>query len=113
MIKLIDVDGNRMQVRTQGRLNTISQRKVLKILTQHTQHFLQANNTCLGENSQHSWSVEETGTLDTSRCFSSSSELDIRQQEISELNAISLPKEILQVHGFEPPTKAEGIVRLV
>jgi hypothetical protein len=40
-------------------------------------------------------------------------ENDILQQEISKLNAIPLLKEVLQIHGFAPPKKAKGNVRLI
>jgi hypothetical protein len=94
-------------------MNTIGQRQVLKNLTQQAQCFHQAKNICLNEDGQHSRSIDETGPLDTSRIFLSSSELEIKQQKISESNAISVPEEILQVHGFAPSMKVEGIVRLV
>ena len=35
------------------------------------------------------------------------------QQEISEVNAIELPDEILKVHGNVPPPKAGGTIRLI
>jgi len=50
----------------------------------------------------HDWTVNETGTIDTSVIIS---ELETEQQEISEMNNITLPKEILQVHGYAPPKR--------
>ncbi len=41
------------------------------------------------------------------------SEYKIQQQEISEINMIEVPEEILTVHGNAPPTKADGTVRLI
>ena len=41
------------------------------------------------------------------------SEQETEQQEISEINIITLPEEILQVHGYAPPKKAEGMVCLI
>jgi hypothetical protein len=35
------------------------------------------------------------------------------QQEISSLNAIPVLEEVLQIHCFASPKKAEGIVRLI
>ena len=48
------------------------------------------------EASTHDWTVDETGTIDTSVIIS---ELETEQQEISAMNNITLPEEILQVHG--------------
>jgi hypothetical protein len=62
------------------------------------------------EASTHAWTVDETGTIDTSVIIS---ELETEQQEISEMNNITLPEEILQVHWYAPPKKAEGMVRLI
>jgi hypothetical protein len=42
-----------------------------------------------------------------------SSKIKTKQQEISEFNSIQVPEEILQVHGYAPPKKAEGTVRLI
>ncbi len=42
-----------------------------------------------------------------------SGEIKTEQQEISELNSIQVPKEVLQVHGYTPPKKAAGTVRLI
>ncbi len=40
-------------------------------------------------------------------------ENDILKQEISKLNVIPVQEEVLQIHGFMPPKKAEGNVCLV
>jgi hypothetical protein len=61
---------------------------------------------------QHSWPIDETGTLETSRLLKSS-EIEMEQQEISEVNRIQVPEEMLQVHGYVPPKKAEGTVCLI
>jgi hypothetical protein len=58
---------------------------------------------------QHSWTLDETGTLDTSRLLLGS-ENETEQQEIREIYGIQVPEEILQVHGYAPPKKAEGTV---
>jgi hypothetical protein len=60
----------------------------------------------------HAWSIDDTGTLDTTG-MASSSEIDALEQEIREFNSIIIPEEVLQVHGYAPPKKAEGIVCLV
>ncbi len=42
-----------------------------------------------------------------------SSEYEVQQQEISEINMIEVPEEAIKVHRHAPPTKAEGTVRLI
>jgi hypothetical protein len=54
----------------------------------------------------HTWSIDETGTLDTSG-LASSSDLDILEQEIREFNLIIVPEEVLQVHGYAPPQRKQ------
>ena len=39
--------------------------------------------------------------------------LHVKQEEISEVNAIAVLEEVLQVHGYAPSKKAEGSVCLV
>jgi hypothetical protein len=62
------------------------------------------------EASTHDWTVDETGTIDTSVIIS---ELETEQQEISEMNNITLSEEIVQVHGYAPSKKVDGMVRLI
>ena len=57
------------------------------------------------------WSIDEMGMLDTSG-FGSCNENDSIEKN-RELNTIIIPDNILQVHGYAPPKKAEGIVRLI
>jgi hypothetical protein len=61
--------------------------------------------------SSHAWVIDETGTLETSGLGMCESEAE--QLENSEVNKITVPKEVLKVHGFAPPKKAEGTVRLI
>jgi hypothetical protein len=56
--------------------------------------------------------IDETGTLDLSG-LNIYNENDALQQEMKEMNDIPVPKEVLQVHGFSPPKKADGTVRLI
>jgi hypothetical protein len=52
------------------------------------------------------------GTLDVSG-LCDINEKDAEYLEISEVKKITVPEEVLQVHGFAPPRKAEGTVRLI
>ncbi len=64
------------------------------------------------EEPTHLWAIDEMGMLDTSG-FGSCNENDSIEKEIRELNTIVIPDNVLQVHGYAPPKKAEGMVRLV
>jgi hypothetical protein len=52
----------------------------------------------------HTGGIDETGNLDLSG-LGDLSEKDAEYLEISEVNKITIPKEVLQVHGFAPPKK--------
>jgi hypothetical protein len=64
------------------------------------------------DGSQQSWSLDETGMIDTSGLMFYG-ENDAEQQEIRETLNIPVPDEMLQIHGYAPPTKAKGTVRLI
>jgi hypothetical protein len=92
-------------------MNVTRHSTVLQALTHHAQQFHQRLNV-MPKDPQHSWTLDETGTLETLRLLLSS-EIEIEQQEISELNCIQVPEEILYVHGYAPPKKAEGTIGLI
>ena len=98
-------------VRTRGRMNTTSHSTVLSALNHQAQRFHHRLDV-LPENRHYSWAIDETGTLETSRLLRIS-DIEIEQQEISEINCIQIPKEMLQDHGYAPPMKTEGVVRLI
>ena len=104
------MDGIRRRVVDRGQKNITRHETVLQVLTNRAQRFRRKMNVVGSEVSTHDWTVDETGTIDTSVIIS---ELETEQQEISEMNNITLPEEILQVHGYAPPKKAEGTVRLI
>jgi hypothetical protein len=60
----------------------------------------------------HAWSIDDIDMLDTFGLVSSS-DIDVLEQEIMEFNSITVPEEVLQVHGYAFSKKAEGTVRLV
>jgi hypothetical protein len=108
---LIDVDGNRTKVRTRGWMNITQHDTVLQALTHRAQRFHQR--LCvIPEVPQHSWTLDETRTLDTSRLLLGS-ENETEQQEIRQIYGVQVPEEILQVHGYAPPKKAEWTVQLI
>ncbi len=111
VIRLIDVDGSITKVRSRGQFNITGQDTVLQILTHWAQKYHQVNVNG-PKDPGHSWSLDETGTIKTLRLHMSS-EYEVQQQEISEINMVEVAKEVLQVHGHAPPTKAEGMVRLI
>jgi hypothetical protein len=111
IIRLIDVSGETREIRRWGRMNFTSHFSVLEALSARASRFGGLSRGRLG-NAQHMWSVDETGTLDVS-LLDVGNDTDILQQETSELNSIPVPEEVLQVHGFAPPRKAEGTVCLI
>jgi hypothetical protein len=108
IIRLIDDNGNYCMVRWKGQMKTTSHMTVLKALL----HRAIFGNGKAVKAPMHAWSIDDTGVLDTSG-LASSSDIDVLEQEIRELNFITAPEEVLQVHGYAPPKKAEGTVHLV
>jgi hypothetical protein len=92
-------------------MNIMQHSTVLQVLTHRVQRFHQRLNV-MPEDPPHSRTLDETRMLETSRLLLSS-EIEIEQQEINELNCIQVPEKILQVHGYAPPKKAEGTIRLI
>jgi hypothetical protein len=107
----VDEQGRRYKTRKRGHLNVTQHKSVLSALSYRSQSFLHRN--CKdARQAEHLWSVDETGTIDTP-ALALCNLRDTEQQEISEINYIQVPDEILRVHGMAPPTKAEGSVRLI
>jgi hypothetical protein len=88
-------------------MQTTSHMTVLKALSHHAIF----GNGKAAEAPVHAWSIDDTGTLDTTR-LASSSDIDVLEQEIREFIS-TVPEEALQVHGYAPPKKEEGTVSLV
>jgi hypothetical protein len=89
-------------------MQTTSHRVVLKSLS----HRAIFGNGKADKAPMHAWSIDDTGMLDTTE-MASSSDIDTLEQEIREFNSITFPEEVLQVNGYAPPKKAEGIICLV
>jgi hypothetical protein len=111
MIELVDVDGNRRRVESEGRMNGTKHETVLQVLTQRAERFRNRLGRSGLEGLGHAWAIDETGTIETSGLVTHKSEAE--QLEISEVNKITIPEEILQVYGFAPPKKGEGTVCLI
>ncbi len=105
------MDDNITKVRSRGQFNITGHDTVLQILTNRAKKYHQVD-VNRSEDPGHSWSLDKTGTLKISRLHMSS-EYEIKQQEISEINMVEVPEEVLKVHGHAPPTKADGTVRLI
>jgi hypothetical protein len=84
-------------------MQTTSNRKVLKALS----HRAIFGNGKAGKAPTHAWSIDDTGTLDTTG-LASSSDIDALEQEIREFNSITVSEEVLQAYGYAPPKKAQG-----
>ncbi len=92
-------------------MNITRHETVLQVLTQRSQRFHRRRNNVTEPNDPtHAWAVDETGTVATAGL---NCENEAEQQEISEIRNIPVPDEVLQVHGYAPPKKAEGTVRQV
>ncbi len=111
MIELVDVDGNRRRVVSEGWMNGTKHETVLQVLTQRAERFRSRLGRSGLEGLGHAWAIDKTGTIETSGLVTCESKAE--QLEISEVNKITIPEEILQVHGFAPSKKGEGMVCLI
>ncbi len=111
MIELVDVDGNHKRVLSRGRMSSAKHKTVLQVLTQRAQRFCNRSGRPGPEGSSHAWAIDEMGMLETSGLGMCESEAE--QLEKSEVNKITVPEEVLKIHRFAPPKKAEGTVRLI
>jgi len=110
VIELVDVDGNRRRVCSEGQMNGTKHETVLQVLTHRAERFRSKLGRAGLSEPTHAWSIDETGTIETSGLTGDGG---AEQLEISEVNKITIPEEILQVHGFAPPKKREGTVRII
>jgi hypothetical protein len=110
VIELVDVEGNRRRVVSEGRMNGTKHETVLQVLTQRAERFCNRIGQSGLDRPGHAWTINKTGTIESSGLTCDS---DAEHLEISEVNKITIPEEILQVHGFAPPKKGEGTVRLI
>jgi hypothetical protein len=92
-------------------MNGTKHETVLQVLTQRAQQFCGRMGGPGHEGLGHAWAIDETGTLKTSGLGMCDSEVE--QLENREVNKITVPEEVLQVHGFVPPRKADGTVQLI
>jgi hypothetical protein len=112
IIHIVDVDGNCSHIKVRGQMNITNHRAVFQALLFCSQQFSMATISDKHDGSWQSWSLDKTGTIDTSG-FTFYGENDAEQQEIRETLNILVSDEVLQVHGYAPPTKAEGTVHLI
>ncbi len=108
VINLIDVDNNATVNKRRGRMNGTSHKRVLASLSLRAGRI---RNICNQDqdNAPHSWALDKTGTIR----MSTIDYLGVEQQEKEEVNNIEVPDEVLQVHGYAPPSKAEGTLHLI
>jgi hypothetical protein len=93
-------------------MNGTRHETILQVLTQRAQRFCSRRGGPGNKGLSYVWEVDETGTLDMSG-LCGLSEKNAEDLKISEVNKITIPEEVLQVHGFAQPKKAEGTVRLI
>ncbi len=93
-------------------MNITNRRAVLQALSLCSRQCSTATTSDEHDGSWYSWPLDETGTINTSG-LTFYSEKDAEQQEIRETLNIPVPDDVLQVHGYAPPTKSERTVRLI
>lgn len=109
-IELIDVIGNRRQIRTQGRMNSIKHRFILAALEQRSIRF-RSKATRNRLQCTHDGVIDETGTVGLEGITEDVDEIRIAREEQQALLGVS--EEILNVHGTAPGKKADGVTRLL
>ena len=92
-------------------MNNTSHNKVLDAFTHRAINICGKTRT-VDDDARRLPTIDETGTLDLSG-LNLYNENYALQQEMKEMNDIPVPEEVLQVHGFVPPKKADGTVRLI
>ena len=92
-------------------MNTTSHSVVLEALS-HRRINLCGKTRTIDNNERGLSTIDETETLDVTG-LNIYNENEALQQEIKEINDIPIPEEVLQVHGFTPPKKDDGTVRLI
>jgi hypothetical protein len=112
IINMVDEDGNCFRTKDRGRMNITSHKAVLQALSFRSRRFSKSTIGDEQDGNRQVWSLDETGTIDTLG-LNLYSENDAEQQEIRETLNIPVPDDVLQVHGYAPPKKADGIVRLI
>lgn len=89
-------------------MNFTSHNSVLEALSHR------ANNICGGRrvsDEVRTCATDETGTLDLT-VLNLYKENETLQKELEEIHGMPVHEEVLQVHGFAPPKKADGTIRL-
>ncbi len=109
IIHIVDVDENCSRVKARGHMNVTNHRSVLHTLLLWSRRFSTRTTSDEHESNQHTWSLNKTGTIDTSG-LTLYNKKDARQKEIRESLNIPVPDKVLQVHGYAPPT---GTVQLI
>jgi hypothetical protein len=111
---LVDVDGQVSTVIAWGGLNTTSHQLILNSLS-HRGLALPGQSTPT-TNSHHAWTLDETGTIRTDNILCVGNNLcfnEVERNEVTEINKLDVPDKIFTLHGSLPPTKPNGIVRLI
>jgi hypothetical protein len=66
-----------------------------------------------GLDGHHAWPLDKTGTIATDSILCVGNDLcynEVEKNEVTEINKLDVPKEILTLHSSAPPKKPNGIV---
>jgi hypothetical protein len=110
VIRLVDITGQVSTVVMRGRLNTTSHQLVLDSLS-HCRLALTGRLTPALDG-HHAWLLDKTGTIATDEILCIENNLcydEVERNEVTEINKLDAPEEILTLHGFAPTKKPNGI----
>ena len=106
MIKLINEWGNKSKSIERGSMNITSHHAVLKALAQRAERFKNKGGTLSVEDRFSTHASDKTGTINSAILYRETELHEhlekIEQQEISRVDEIGIPEEILRVHGSAP-----------
>ena len=100
-----------------GRMNITNHESVLSALVHRASRYTTRGPIRGVDENLVSWAIDETGTIDTSfLCNNNENNEQIVLAELQERNMVlnlSIPEEVLRIHGTAPISKPEGVIWLI
>jgi hypothetical protein len=98
-------------------MNITSHESVLAALENRASCYSNRGTTCGINDNIIYWALDKTGTFDTSFLCNSNENTKqivlVGQQERNRVTEISVPEEVLQIHGVAPANKLEGVIQII